>query len=83
MVYVTHDQTEAMTMADRILALDAGIIEQIGSPLDLDNRPGNQFVAGFLGSPRMNFFKAQIAGADADAIEVAPLGLQQTSGGCR
>ena len=59
MVYVTHDQTEAMTMADRIVVLNAGIIEQIGSPLDLYNRPGNVFVAGFLGSPRMNFFKAQ------------------------
>jgi multiple sugar transport system ATP-binding protein len=78
MVYVTHDQTEAMTMADRIVVLNAGIIEQIGSPLDLYNRPGNQFVAGFLGSPRMNFFKARIAGADSRAIEVAAAGLIQT-----
>jgi multiple sugar transport system ATP-binding protein len=78
MVYVTHDQIEAMTMADRIVVMNAGIIEQIGSPLDLYNRPGNLFVAGFLGSPRMNFFKARIASADADAIEVTPIGLQQT-----
>ncbi len=61
MIYVTHDQTEAMTMADRIVVINAGVIEQIGSPLDLYNRPGNLFVAGFLGSPRMNFFKARVA----------------------
>jgi multiple sugar transport system ATP-binding protein len=78
MVYVTHDQTEAMTMADRIVVLNAGIIEQIGSPLDLYNRPGNVFVAGFLGSPRMNFFKARIAATEPDAIDVTPVGLEQT-----
>jgi multiple sugar transport system ATP-binding protein len=74
MVYVTHDQTEAMTMADRIVVLNAGIIEQIGSPLDLYNRPANVFVAGFLGSPRMNFFKAQVASASDRQIDVAPVG---------
>src|SRR5262249_51269525 len=78
MVYVTHDQTEAMTMADRIVVLNAGVIEQIGSPLDLYNRPGNLFVAGFLGSPRMNFFKARIAAADGKSIEVVPIGMEQT-----
>ena len=62
MVYVTHDQTEAMTMADRIVVLNDGVIEQIGSPLELYNRPANRFVAGFLGSPRMNFIAAR-AGA--------------------
>jgi multiple sugar transport system ATP-binding protein len=77
MVYVTHDQTEAMTMADRIVVINAGIIEQIGSPLDLYNRPGNQFVAGFLGSPRMNFFKARIVAAEGQSIDVAPIGLTQ------
>ena len=55
MIYVTHDQVEAMTMADKIVVLRAGRIEQVGSPLELYNRPCNQFVAGFIGSPRMNF----------------------------
>ena len=58
MVYVTHDQTEAMTMASRIVVLNDGNIEQIGSPLELYNHPANRFVAGFLGSPRMNFIAA-------------------------
>jgi lactose/L-arabinose transport system ATP-binding protein len=51
MIYVTHDQTEAMTMADRIVVLRAGRVEQIGAPLDLYDNPVNQFVAGFIGSP--------------------------------
>jgi multiple sugar transport system ATP-binding protein len=55
MIYVTHDQVEAMTMADKIVVLRAGRIEQVGAPLELYNRPCNQFVAGFIGSPRMNF----------------------------
>ena len=55
MIYVTHDQVEAMTMADRIVVLRAGVIEQVGAPLELYNRPRNKFVAGFIGSPRMNF----------------------------
>ena len=55
MVYVTHDQVEAMTMADKIVVLRAGKVEQIGAPLELYNRPVNTFVAGFIGSPRMNF----------------------------
>jgi multiple sugar transport system ATP-binding protein len=64
MVYVTHDQVEAMTMADKIVVLRAGRIEQVGTPLDLYNRPCNQFVAGFIGSPRMNFVPAsQLPGA--------------------
>jgi multiple sugar transport system ATP-binding protein len=54
-VYVTHDQVEAMTMADRIVVLNAGRVEQVGAPLDLFDRPANQFVAGFIGSPAMNF----------------------------
>jgi multiple sugar transport system ATP-binding protein len=77
MVYVTHDQTEAMTMADRIVVLNAGVVEQIGSPLDLYNRPGNLFVAGFLGSPRMNFFRAHAATADSDAIELTLAGTEK------
>jgi len=55
MIYVTHDQVEAMTMADKIVVLREGSIEQIGTPLDLYNRPNNKFVAGFIGSPQMNF----------------------------
>ncbi len=58
MIYVTHDQTEAMTMADRIVVLRGGRVEQAGSPLELYNRPANKFVAGFIGSPRMNFLDA-------------------------
>jgi multiple sugar transport system ATP-binding protein len=58
MVYVTHDQTEAMTLADKIVVLRDGRVEQIGSPMELYNNPVNQFVAGFLGSPSMNFFPA-------------------------
>jgi ABC-type sugar transport system ATPase subunit len=60
MIYVTHDQVEAMTMADKIVVLRAGRIEQVGSPLDLYNEPHNLFVAGFIGSPRMNFFSAKL-----------------------
>ncbi len=54
-VYVTHDQVEAMTMGDRIVVMSDGIVQQVGSPLDLYNRPANRFVAGFIGSPAMNF----------------------------
>lgn len=57
MVYVTHDQIEAMTLADKIVVLNAGRVEQVGSPLSLYNAPQNRFVAGFIGSPRMNFLK--------------------------
>ena len=60
-VYVTHDQTEAMTLADRIVALRDGRIEQIGSPDDLYLRPANRFVAGFIGSPTMNFLDATVS----------------------
>src|SRR6186713_424209 len=59
-IYVTHDQVEAMTMADRIVVLNAGRVEQIGAPLDLYDRPANQFVAGFIGSPSMNFLTGTI-----------------------
>jgi multiple sugar transport system ATP-binding protein len=59
-IYVTHDQVEAMTMADKIVVLNAGKIEQIGAPLDLYDRPANQFVAGFIGSPSMNFLDGTI-----------------------
>jgi lactose/L-arabinose transport system ATP-binding protein len=61
MVYVTHDQTEAMTLADRIVVLRDGRVEQIGTPLDLYGDPATQFVAGFIGSPRMNFLDARVS----------------------
>jgi multiple sugar transport system ATP-binding protein len=64
MVYVTHDQVEAMTMADKIVVLSAGEIEQVGSPLDLYHRPDNLFVAGFIGSPKMNFMAGKVISAD-------------------
>ena len=70
MIYVTHDQVEAMTMADKIVVLRAGKIEQIGSPLDLYNRPANRFVAGFIGSPRMNFVPAMLDASPAGAHEI-------------
>lgn len=60
MIYVTHDQTEAMTLADRIVVMDGGRISQVGTPLDLYFRPANRFVAGFIGSPQMNMFEASI-----------------------
>ncbi|MEM6712038.1 MAG: sn-glycerol-3-phosphate ABC transporter ATP-binding protein UgpC [Pseudomonadota bacterium] len=60
MIYVTHDQTEAMTLADKIVVLRAGRIEQVGSPLNLYDDPDNAFVAGFIGSPRMNFLDGQV-----------------------
>ncbi len=62
MIYVTHDQVEAMTMADRIVILRGGKVEQIGKPLDLYNRPINKFVAGFIGAPQMNFLTGALSG---------------------
>jgi multiple sugar transport system ATP-binding protein len=64
MIYVTHDQVEAMTMADKIVVLRAGVIEQAGAPLELYNNPKNLFVAGFIGSPKMNFLAATVDGAN-------------------
>ena len=59
-IYVTHDQTEALTMGDRIAVIDAGVIQQIGTPLEVYNNPINKFVGGFLGSPSMNFIKSSV-----------------------
>ncbi|MGB3407782.1 MAG: ABC transporter ATP-binding protein [Jannaschia sp.] len=72
MVYVTHDQVEAMTMADKIVVLQAGNIEQVGSPLDLYHKPRNTFVAGFIGSPRMNL----IDGPEAARYDATTIGLR-------
>ena len=76
MVYVTHDQTEAMTMASRIVVLNDGRVEQVGPPLDLYNRPVNRFVAGFLGSPRMNFVKAEVVALTVQGLTLRAEGLQ-------
>ncbi|WP_421594479.1 ABC transporter ATP-binding protein [Shinella sp. M27] len=70
-IYVTHDQVEAMTLADKIVVLRAGIVEQVGAPLDLYDDPDNTFVAGFIGSPRMNFLKARVVAADAGYVTVS------------
>ena len=83
MIYVTHDQVEAMTMADKIVVLRDGVIEQVGSPLDLYRDPANLFVAGFIGSPKMNFVPGTEAGApDAATIGIRPehIGLSKTDG---
>ncbi|MDH2089254.1 sn-glycerol-3-phosphate ABC transporter ATP-binding protein UgpC [Rhizobium pusense] len=71
MIYVTHDQTEAMTLADKIVVLRAGNIEQVGAPLDLYDDPANRFVAGFVGSPKMNFLDATVIGGGADSVTLA------------
>jgi multiple sugar transport system ATP-binding protein len=73
MIYVTHDQTEAMTLADKIVVLRDGRVEQVGSPMELYNKPANKFVAGFLGSPAMNFLPASLLEAgDARTIGIRP-----------
>lgn len=73
MIYVTHDQVEAMTMADKIVVLQAGVIEQVGSPLELYHKPRNKFVGGFIGSPKMNQIEGQEAAKhDATTIGIRP-----------
>ncbi len=69
-VYVTHDQVEAMTLADKIVVLRAGVVEQVGAPLELYDNPANTFVAGFIGSPRMNFFDGRVKGVDGERCVV-------------
>jgi multiple sugar transport system ATP-binding protein len=72
MIYVTHDQVEAMTMADKIVVLQGGVIEQAGTPLELYHHPRNLFVAGFIGSPKMNFLPARVTSA-TDAMTIVQL----------
>ena len=72
MIYVTHDQVEAMTLADKIVVLNNGQIEQIGGPMELYNSPANEFVAGFIGSPKMNFIDGARLGETAKSIGVRP-----------
>ena len=91
MIYVTHDQVEAMTLADKIAVLDGGVVQQFGAPLDLYHRPRNTFVAGFIGSPRMNFMPVEMKGGDPAGVSiespvfgkvvVAVLGLETAGGG--
>ncbi len=83
MIYVTHDQVEAMTMADKIVVLQGGVIEQVGSPLELYRNPRNRFVAGFIGSPKMNFIEGpEAAKYDAHCIGIRPehIGVSETKG---
>jgi lactose/L-arabinose transport system ATP-binding protein len=70
-IYVTHDQVEAMTLADKIVVLRAGVVEQVGAPLDLYDDPANMFVAGFIGSPKMNFLPADVVATEAGQVTVA------------
>ncbi|MHA6643922.1 ABC transporter ATP-binding protein [Mesorhizobium sp. A623] len=72
MIYVTHDQVEAMTLADKIVVLNAGRIEQIGKPMELYNSPANEFVAGFIGSPKMNFIDGERLGESVKTVGVRP-----------
>jgi multiple sugar transport system ATP-binding protein len=82
-IYVTHDQTEAMTLADRIVVMREGRIEQVGAPLELYNAPANRFVAGFIGSPAMNFIDRNLLpGSGAASIGVRPEHLHVAEGGC-
>jgi multiple sugar transport system ATP-binding protein len=79
MIYVTHDQVEAMTMADKIVVLRGGRVEQTGAPLALYNAPANQFVAGFIGSPRMNFLEGKVAVASGGiGVEIEGIGTLRT-----
>jgi multiple sugar transport system ATP-binding protein len=79
MIYVTHDQVEAMTLAQTIVVLNAGQVEQVGAPLDLYHQPANLFVAGFLGSPQMNFWTSEIRHVHGRAVAVAgPTGHDMT-----
>lgn len=76
MVYVTHDQFEAMTMADRIVVMREGVVEQFGTPLEIFDRPNNLFVAGFIGSPAMNFLHGKIARKSGACVFVARSGAE-------
>ncbi len=83
MIYVTHDQVEAMTMADKIVVLNAGRIEQVGSPMELYNAPVSPFVAGFIGSPKMNLYPGKSAGEACGTYGIRPEHLRLTNDGPR
>lgn len=75
MIYVTHDQIEAMTMADRIVVLNGGRVEQVGTPLELFETPANKFVAGFIGSPQMNFYNGKLISISRGDVTIAVPGF--------
>jgi multiple sugar transport system ATP-binding protein len=75
-VYVTHDQTEAMTLADRIVVMKDGVVQQLGAPLELYDRPANLFVAGFIGTPAMNFVEGEIAGSEGGEVVFQAEGIR-------
>jgi multiple sugar transport system ATP-binding protein len=79
MIYVTHDQVEAMTLADKIVVLDAGVVQQVGSPIELYQRPANLFVAGFIGSPKMNLLPATVDAVEGDMMRVSSNDLAATT----
>ncbi|UYN98071.1 MAG: sn-glycerol-3-phosphate ABC transporter ATP-binding protein UgpC [Devosia sp.] len=86
MIYVTHDQVEAMTLADKIVVLNAGVVQQVGSPIELYQRPANLFVAGFIGSPKMNFVAVRVEKVGEDSLtvaskDIAPLTLPADTSG--
>jgi multiple sugar transport system ATP-binding protein len=81
MIYVTHDQVEAMTLADKIVVLRDGRVEQVGSPMHLYNDPDNTFVAGFIGSPQMNFLKSSALGQHGETVGVRPEHLKIAASG--
>ena len=78
MIYVTHDQVEAMTLADRIVVLEAGHVRQLGAPMDLYHHPANKFVAGFIGSPKMNFLEVMTAKSTKESISVSSNDVKST-----
>jgi len=83
MIYVTHDQVEAMTMADKIVVMQDGVVEQVGSPMDLYRTPRNRFVAGFIGSPKMNIIEgdeAEKQGAHSIGIRPEHIGISDSGG---
>jgi ABC-type sugar transport system ATPase subunit len=80
-LYVTHDQVEAMTLADRLVILDGGRVQQIGAPLEVYQRPANRFVAGFIGTPPMNFIEGRLMGESADTLGFRPEDVVVVPGG--
>lgn len=78
MVYVTHDQVEAMTLADKIVVLDHGEVQQVGAPLELYHRPANLFVAGFIGSPKMNLLPVNVTGSRGRSIQIGSVDVTAT-----
>jgi multiple sugar transport system ATP-binding protein len=81
MVYVTHDQVEAMGMADQIAVMNLGVLQQFAPPLELYNAPANKFVAGFIGSPRMNFLSGKVAAVAGDGVRVVLAASPQNASG--